>query len=222
MDEQRTKRYSHYESQIEKNKFNNTRLKELSFAEKMKIKENVDNNNQLECVIKDVEKKNKEIVLKVSPVCCKSFEKEVSLGCGFYLNKDSEYEEFLKNNGISPIQDDIEEDLVQSKVSLYLSVDDKSVSLNHKKPDNKQNNKNNEKDDEYTPGIYRDVDNDSPFQVDKSKIEPDETEFKNVVGGGVVLGIFCVIGYSLFILIKSTPVLLPIIASFLILMLLEG
>lgn len=138
----------------------------ISFQEKMKIKNHANNFNRICCVIKDIKYNNETVILFVSPEFEKSIVKTVRLDSTFKLETQSEFESFLKSNGISPYDEDFKNKLLDKSIELYVNVNkNENIDFKYNKNTYYNDESNNEKDLEETEIISRD----SPFSTDREQ-----------------------------------------------------
>lgn len=138
----------------------------ISFQEKMKIKNHANNFNRICCVIKDIKYNNETAILFVSPEFEKSIVKTVRLDATFELETQSEFESFLKYNGISPYDEDFKNKLLDKSIELYVDVDEnENIDFKYNKNTCYNDELSNKKDVEETENISRE----SPFSINREQ-----------------------------------------------------
>lgn len=138
----------------------------ISFQEKMKIKNHANNFNRICCVIKDIKYNNETAILFVSPEFEKSIVKTVRLDATFELETQSEFESFLKYNGISPYDENFKNKLLDKSIELYVDVDEnENIDFKYNKNTCYNDELSNKKDVEETENISRE----SPFSINREQ-----------------------------------------------------
>lgn len=177
--------------QQNKDNFQIENSSKLTFNEKIKIKSYTNDSNKINCIIKDIKYNDETAILLVSPEFSTSIEKTVKLDATFKLDDKSEFESFLKSNGISPFDQDFENKLLDKSIEFYVYIDEnKNIKFKYNK-DNCQNVLNNGKEIKQSRGMNRD----SPFSINGEK----ETITKSP-GLGLFLILFFVGLFLLFII----------------------
>lgn len=151
--------------QQNKDNFQMENSNKLTFNEKLKIKSYTNDSNKINCIIKDIKYNDETAILLVSPEFSTSIEKTVKLDATFKLDEKSEFESFLKSNGISPLDQDFENRLLDKSSEFYVYIDEnKNIKFKYDK-DNCQNLLNNGKDIKQGKNMNRD----SPFSINREK-----------------------------------------------------
>lgn len=151
-----------------------TELGNLSWSEKMKLKNQLSEDNTIQCEVKEatMDESTSTAIIKFNTEVC-DISDEIELDATFKLDEESEFETFLKSYGYAPAEDSIFEKLKDMKIELKL-VKNSSGELLFKHNDRKhckinvqnQNSNNNDNKDE------DDNTNRSPFLKDTDKPRP--------------------------------------------------
>lgn len=150
-----------------------TELGDLDWSEKMKLKNQLSEDNTVQCEIEKAtinESTSTAIINFKTDVC--NISDKIELDATFKLDGESEFESFLKSYGYAPAEDNIFEKLTDIKIELKL-VKNSSGELLFKHNDRKhcnintQNQKTNDQNQNEDDNTNR-----SPFLTDTNKSRP--------------------------------------------------
>lgn len=150
-----------------------TELGDLDWSEKMKLKNQLSEDNTVQCKIEKAtinESTSTAIINFKTDVC--NISDKIELDATFKLDGESEFESFLKSYGYAPAEDNIFEKLTDIKIELKL-VKNSSGELLFKHNDRKhckintQNQKTSDQNQNEDDNTNR-----SPFLTDTNKPRP--------------------------------------------------